>query len=464
MFTVLWLFPLDPSSLLRLSPLLSFPIILDHNATTRPAPEVVDAMHQMLAELWHNPSSIHRPGQSARQKMDLARQDIARLLGVRPRHITLTGSGTEALDLAIRGHLLARGLVGRASAGKPPATIITSPTEHIGVRDLARALEREEGVRVLWAELDAGGRVSVESIAKFLDEHHAPAGGGGEGREVALVSVQWANNEVGTIQPVWEIGKLCRDRGVTFHCDATQWVGKMPTRVNGEGTGGSRDHGNAAIGGMSENDDEPAADWASTPLDVDLLTCSPHKFHGPKGVGVLYARPGVRTATLIHGEQELGRRGGTENIAGIIGAGAACKLAAEWLADQDNRVRGGELRDHFERSLLASVPNARINGSHESERDRLWNTSSIGFPRLEAEALLMLLSERGIACSAGAACSSGSLEASPVLKAMRIDPLYAHGTLRFSISRETTRDEIVRAVPIISDCVARLRQSMSGLE
>jgi len=444
------------------------PIILDHNATTRPAPEVVAAMHQMLAELWYNPSSIHRPGQSARQKLDLARRAAAELIGARPRHITFVGSGTEAIDLAIRGHLLARGLVGRAAeaAHKPRATIIISPVEHIAIRDLAKALEREENVRVLTAGLDPSGRVCEESVARLLDEHHAT--NAEPSREVSLVSVQWANNETGTIQPVHAIGAICRDRGVTFHCDATQWVGKMPTRVQGEASEGLvvgiQD---SAERGSGEGGAAKATDWAEVPLLVDLLTYSPHKFHGPKGIGVLYSRPSIRTATLIHGEQELGRRGGTENIAGIVGAGVACRLAETWLADPANRIRGRELRNHFERELLTLIPDARINGPHgdgeQGERDRLWNTTSIGFPRLEAEALLLLLSERGIACSAGAACSSGSLEASPVLQAMNIDPVYAHGTLRFSTSRETTRDELDRAVPVIANCVARLRQSMSQL-
>lgn len=418
---------------------------LDHNATTRPAPEVVAAMREMLEEHWENPSSIHRAGQAARQRIELARRAAAELIGARPRTITFTGSGTEALDLAIRGHLLARGLVGRAaeSRGAERPTIITAPTEHIGVRDLVKALEREEHARVLWAEIDDEGRVSADSIARLLDEHHAP--GADPARHVHIVSVQWANNETGTVQPVWEIAAACRERGVTFHCDATQWVGKMPARVG------------AAEGDAAERE------WAARPLDADLLTYSPHKFHGPKGVGVLYARPGVRTATLIHGEQELGRRGGTENAAGIVGAGVACRLAETWLADPSNRARGAAVRDRFERAVLARVPEARVNGPHATERDRLWNTTSIGFARLEAEALLLLLSERGVCCSAGAACSSGSLEASAVIRAMRIPTEFAHGTLRFSISRDTTEDEVDRAVPIIAECVARLKRSMSGL-
>ena len=405
-------------------------IYLDHNATTRPAPEVVEAMELMLREHWPNPSSIHRAGQAARQRVELARKHLAELIGTRPRFLTLTGSGTEALDLAIRGHLLARGLVGAASEAKrgEAPTIIISPIEHIGVRDLAAALAREEGVRVLTAELDALGVVDVASIARLLDEHP----------HTALVSVQWANNETGAIQPVREIGALCHGRGVVFHCDATQWVGKMRTEV-GEGEGRE-------------------AKGAEGPLTCDLLTYSPHKFHGPKGVGVLYARAGVRTAPLIHGEQEMGRRGGTENVPGIVGAGVAAQLAMVWLEDEANPRRVGALRDRFEQRVLALVPEARVNGA-AGKLGRLYNTSSIGFPKLEAEALLFLLSERGVCCSAGAACSSGSLEASAVIKAMKIPTDYAHGTLRFSLSRETTEAEVDEAAGIVGACVGKLKQS-----
>jgi cysteine desulfurase len=311
---------------------------------------------------------------------------------------------------------------------------VVSPIEHIAIRDLAAALAREEGVRVLTAELDASGRVNPLSVQSLLDAHPG----------VALVSIQWANNETGGVQRVHAIARLCRERGVTYHCDATQWVGKMVTRVNDGATERSTPAGDEA---------------ADEPLDCDLLTYSPHKFHGPKGVGVLYARPGVRTAPLIHGEQELGRRGGTENVPGIVGAGVAAQLAMEWLADPANIERGRGLRDHFERAVLAAVPEARVNVADEP---RLWNTSSIGFPGLEAEALLLLLSERGVCCSAGAACSSGSLEASAVIRAMKIPTEYGHGTLRFSISRETTGAELDEAVGIISACVDRLKKSWKG--
>ncbi len=416
-------------------------IYLDHNATTRPAPDVVAAMRRALEEWWPNPSSIHRPGQTARQQIDLARKHLAELIGTRPRFLTFTGSGTESLDLAIRGHLLARGLIGAANAnthGGPP-TIITTPIEHIGVRELARALEREEGVHVLMADLDEQGVVQATSVERLLNEHP----------QTALVSVQWANNETGAIQPVEIIGKICRERNVTFHCDATQWVGKMPVNVEGvvemaEGDQAGRHQSIEAVRGN---------------LACDLLTFSPHKFHGPKGVGVLYARAGVRTAPLIHGEQELGRRGGTENVPGIIGAGVAAQLALQWLRDEENPRRVGVLRDRFERAVLEAVPEARVNSAIGP---RLYNTSSIGFPKLEAEALLMLLSERGVCCSAGAACSSGSLEASAVIQAMKIAPDYAHGTLRFSLSRETTVTEVDEGARIVAECVARLRRSWTG--
>ena len=307
------------------------------------------------------------------------------------------------------------------------------------MRDLATALEKEEGVRVLWAELDGLGRVRPESVAGLLAGH----------ADVALVSVQWANNETGVLQPVREIAAICLGRAVLFHTDATQWAGKNPV-TNAE--------------------------------EFDLLTYSSHKFHGPKGVGVLYCRPGVRTSPLIHGEQEQGRRGGTENVPGIVGAGVAAELAMAWLADGGNIERGRSLRDRFERDVIAGVPDAVVNGrgsptlrvgfsgeEHHAERGgtltqtRLWNTSSIGFPRLEAEALLLLLSERGVCASAGAACASGSLEPSPVLRAMGVPPEVAHGTLRFSLSRETTAAEVDEAVRIVVECVGRLRESMSAM-
>lgn len=405
-------------------------IYLDNNATTRPLEPVQQAVARAVADAWCNPSSMHRAGQAARQGVELARRSLGELIGARPRFITLCGSGTEAIDLAIRGSLLAQSRVG-AARKRPGGAIITTAIEHSAVRDLCTALEREEGIRVLNAPLDAHGVVRSEGVRSLLESTD----------DVALVSVQWANNETGAVHPIAAIGQACRSRGVVFHSDATQWVGKMPTDIN--------DVSDAGFGGG----------W------IDLLTYSPHKFHGPKGVGVLYARPGIRTAPLIHGEQELGRRGGTENVPGIVGSGAAAHLAMDWLREQPGeRTRLASLRDRFEAGVLHHVPDAVVNGprgdaTEAGIRTRLWNTSNIGFPRLEAEALLLLLSERGLCASAGAACSSGSLDPSPVLRAMGIPTDIAHGSLRFSLSRETTDTEVAQAVEVLASCVERLRRS-----
>lgn len=242
-----------------------------------------------------------------------------------------------------------------------------------------------------------------------------------------LVSVQWANNETGVVQPVREIARLARAAGAMVHVDATQWVGKMPASV--------------------------ADGWC------DLLTFSAHKFHGPKGVGVLWARSGVGVRPRIVGTQEMGRRGGTENVPGILGAGVAAQEAVAWLKDDAERTRLAGLRDWFEREVMAGcegVVRTAVNGGGV---ERLWNTTNIGFEGLEAEALLMLLSERGVCASAGAACSSGSLEPSPVLLAMGVPEAFAHGSVRFSLSRETTQAEVREAVGVVVACVKRLAKA-----
>lgn len=388
-------------------------IYLDNNATTRPTPGVVEAVRLALEEVWHNPSSVHRGGQAARHAVELARRDLAELIGVKPRDVVFTSGGTEAIDLAIRGVLMARG-----AAGPTPPVVVSTKVEHAAVRDLLGALSDSGLATVRWAPTDAEGIVRPQEVAALL------------GAGVALVSLQWANNETGAIQPVAEVGALCRRAGVAFHCDATQWVGKMPMP-------------------------------ADAPPPCDLLTCSAHKFHGPKGVGVLWARPGIRLRPTIRGTQELGRRGGTENVPGILGAAAAAREARTWLTDAGARERLGAVRDRFERRVLDAIPDARINGPRDPAR-RLWNTTNIGFPRLEAEALLLLLSERGVCASAGAACSSGSLDPSPVLLAMGVPPEVAHGSLRFSLSRETTDAEADAAADIVIAAVRTLRASSAS--
>lgn len=381
-------------------------IYFDNNATTRPAAEVIQAVNDALARAWANPSSVHRAGQEARRLVELAREEVARLIGARPRDLTFTSGGTEAADLAIRGALAAR-----------PGPWVSTEIEHAAVRDLLAHLgERGAASRML--PIGPAGVVEESGFEKSI----VPG--------TSLVSVQWANNETGAIQPIGAIARRCREVGATFHCDATQYVGKLPVDLGGPGP------------------------WP------DLLTFAPHKFHGVKGVGVLWSGPAARLAPVLHGVQERGRRGGTENVPGIAGAGVAARLAREWLAEPERRVAAARLRDRFEAAVLASCQGAVVNGPVEPAA-RLWNTTNIAFPGLEAEALLLAMSEcdGGLAASAGAACSSGSLEPSPVLLAMGVPERLAHGSVRFSLSRETTTEEVEQAAAIVAECVARVSRS-----
>jgi cysteine desulfurase len=386
-------------------------LYLDSNSTTRPADEVVRAMVEALAQDWGNPSSMHRVGQAARQRVDLARESVARLIGASGRELIFTSGGTEAANLAILGSL-------RAQPGRD--VVITSRIEHGAVREVAEQLETTAArspvgrtARIVWLEAGRDGRVDLEQLRRALQD---------EGERTALVSVMWVNNETGVIQPLELIGGLCREHGVRLHTDATQAIGKIPCDVS--------------------------------ELPVDLLSFSAHKFHGPKGTGALFVRRGVRLAQQqIGGPQEKHLRGGTENVAGVVGMGIASDLAARWL-DSDGPARAAALRDAFERRLLESVEDTVVNGATSP---RTWSTSNVAFRGVSAEPLLLLLSERGVCASAGAACSSGSLEPSPVLSAMGLDQQLAAGSVRFSFSRETTEQEIARALPIITEAVGRLR-------
>ena len=382
-------------------------LYLDNNATTRPADEVVEAMNAALRENWANPSSVHRQGQSARQKLELARESVCRLIGCRDRDLTFTSGGTEAANLAILGSL---------ESLPKRNVLVTTKLEHVAVRELAERMEKK-GVEVLWLASQPDGVIEEDSLEAILHDR---------ADDIALVSVQWVNNETGVIQPIERLGAMCRARGVRFHTDATQRVGKMP--VN-------------------------AAD-----LPVDLLSFAAHKFHGPKGVGGLYVGRGVRlTPQAIGGPQERERRGGTENTPGILGFGVAADLAIAWL-ETDERERLALLRDEFEKTICSRCEETSINSF---EAPRIWNTTNIAFHRLEAEAILLLLSERGVCASAGAACSSGSLDPSPVLLAMGITPEAAHGSVRFSLSRETTPPELDQVAEIVPEVIGKLRKSMS---
>jgi cysteine desulfurase len=382
-------------------------IYLDNNATTQPAPEVVQAMLTALRDDWANPSSIHRAGQSVRRKMDLARESVAKLVGCNERDLVFTSGGTEAANLAILGSL-------RAQPDRK--VLVTTRLEHSAVRSFAQKLAHE-GVEVLWLANDEDGLIDIDALRDVLTKR---------AKEIALVSVMWTNNETGVIEPIEQVGALCREHGVRFHTDATQWIGKMPCRVS--------------------------------EMPIDLLGFASHKFHGPKGIGALYIRPRVKVIPqTIGGSQERQRRGGTENTPGIIGLGVAADLASKWLATNE-RDRLTKMRDRFEAAILEGVPGAIVNG-RGAVGARLWSTSNISFPDIDAEAVLLLLSEKGVCASGGSACASGSLEPSPILKAMHLPPERANGSVRFSLCRHTTDAEIDQAIEIVIDVVTRLQRS-----
>ncbi len=381
-------------------------IYLDNNATTKPAPEVVAAMMPYLTEWYGNPSSVHRFGQRARQGIDEARSQVASLLGCADAEMLFTGGGTEAVNTAVRGLLAARA---------PRKRIVTTTVEHSATRELCQRLAKE-GAEVIEVGVDQRGRLHLDALRRATTD------------DVALVTTMWANNETGVLFPVKEIAAIARVARVPFHCDGTQAVGKLPVNV-------------AEIG-------------------LDAMSFASHKFHGPKGVGGLFVRRGLRfRPLLIGGPQERGRRGGTENVAGLVGMGKAAELARAALPEMS---RVAAMRDRLEREILARIDDAHVNGSTALTAGgdvefRLPNTMNIGFARLEAEAILLLLSEQGVCASAGAACSSGSLEPSHVLRAMRIDETIAHGAIRFSLSRYTTDVEIDRALAVLPPVIERLR-------
>ena len=390
-------------------------IYLDNNATTAPSVAVVEAVHCALHESWGNPSSVHSFGGQAREQIDRARTEVARAIGASTREVVFTSGGTESCNLALCGSL-----------GHEPGrhVVVTAQTEHAAVRECANAVESGEWRagsdrgEVAWVELDSEGRVDLAQLARLL---------GNRAREVAIVSLMWANNETGVIQPVEQIATICREHGVRFHTDATQCLGRVAIDVSRIG--------------------------------CDLLSVSAHKAHGPKGVGALYCRRGVSlVGQVIGGPQERGRRGGTENVAGICGFGAACLEASQWLERGDMLPKQlSQWRDAFESAVLAAVRDAVVIGQRVP---RLWNTSLLAFPRLQSEALLVELGRLDVAASAGAACSSGSLDPSPVLLAMGIDRHVAHGAVRFSMSRLTTQREMDDAAARVVQAVQSVARAM----
>jgi len=375
-------------------------IYTDNNATTQVAPEVLDTMSPYFTEYYGNPSSMHTFGGKVGFDIKNARANVAALIGASPEEIVFTSCGTESDSTAIWAAL-------RSYPDKKH--VITTRVEHPAIKNVGETLAKK-GYRVSFVPVDAKGNLDLDYLYSQLSD------------DTAIVSVMWANNETGVIFPIAEIVQQVRERGIIFHTDAVQAVGKIPVDVR-----------------------ETA---------VDMLSLSGHKFHAPKGVGILYVRKGTRFSPfLVGGHQEHGRRGGTENVASIIGMGQACELAAAHLKTDMGRVK--QLRDKLENILLERVPHAIVNGDHEH---RLPNTTSIAFEYVEGESILLMMDEFGICASSGSACTSGSLEPSHVLRAMGVPFTAAHGSIRFSLSSYNTEDEIDFIIEKLPPIIERLRE------
>lgn len=375
-------------------------IYLDHAATTPVSAAVLEAMLPCFTQVWGNASSVHAPGREAKRALEAARRQVAKALNASvPQEIYFTAGGSESDNWAIKGVAFAH----------KTGHIITTAIEHHAVLHTCQWLEKQ-GFSVTYLPVDSYGRVTAAQVEQAIRP------------DTFLVSVMAANNEVGTLQPIAEIGALCRARGILFHTDAVQAVGAIPLDVQA--------------------------------MQVDLLSLSGHKLHGPKGVGALYIRKWVKVESLIHGgAQERGFRAGTENLPGIVGLGKAVELAQEGLAD--NAARMTALREKLIHGLMARVPDARLNG-HPT--DRLPNNVNMSFGGVEGEALLLRLDLAGVACSSGSACTSGTLDASHVLLAMGLNEAEAHGSLRMTLGTDTTEEDIDAVLEILPPIVEDLRR------
>jgi len=375
-------------------------IYMDNNATTQVAPEVLEAMLPYLHEFYGNPSSAHTFGGQVAHRLREARERVAELLGASPEEIIFTSCGSEGDNTAIMSAL-------NTEEGKNH--IVTSRVEHPAVKVLCGHLAKQ-GYRVTEIPVDREGRLDMDRYKEALTQ------------DTAIVTLMWANNETGVIFPVEEAAQMAKARGILFHTDAVQAVGKIPIDLKNS--------------------------------SIDMLSISGHKLHAPKGVGVLYVRKGTRYAPfLIGGHQERGRRGGTENTASIIALGKACELAAKNMEEENTRVKA--LRDKLEEGILAKVPKSRVNGA---KAERLPNTSNISFESVEGEAILLLMDEFGICASSGSACTSGSLQPSHVLRAMGVPFTMAHGSIRFSLSIYNTEEEIDFVLDKVPPIIERLRE------
>jgi cysteine desulfurase len=376
-------------------------VYLDNNATTAVAPEVLDAMMPYLRERYGNPSSMHAFGGDLGRVVEQAREQLAGLLGAeQTSEILFTSCGTESDNTAILSAL---------EAYPERKQVITTRVEHPAVLSLVKQLERK-GHEVILVGVDRDGNLDMVELREALSPR------------VAVVSVMWANNETGVVFPVEDLARMTHDVGALFHTDAVQAVGKIPMDMK-----------------------------KST---IDMLSLSGHKLHAPKGVGALYVRRGTKFRPfLIGGHQERNRRGGTENVPGIVALGAAAELAGRHLGDEQTRVRA--LRDKLEDGLLARVPDTIVNGNRER---RLPNTTNVSFEFVEGEAILLLLDRLGVCASSGSACTSGSLEPSHVLRAMGVPFTFAHGSVRLSLSRYNTEDDVDHVLRELPPIIARLRE------
>ena len=389
-------------------------VYLDFNATTPVEPDVLDAMLPYFSAEFGNAASIHTPGQKARASVETAREQVAALIGARPQEIVFTSGGTESDNHAIFGivqHLVAQPFL--AVPGNHPSNgavhVITTAIEHEAVLNACQALEKQ-GVAVTYLPVNRDGQIDLDELRNSLRP------------KTVLITIMHANNELGTIQPLEEIGRIAAEADVYFHTDAVQSAGKIAIDVN--------------------------------KLQVDLLSLSGHKLYAPKGIGALYVRGGTRLRQFLYGgHHQRGFRPGTENVPGIVGLGKAAEIARKSLAEDSQRVSA--LRNKLQQGLLHRVPQSRVNGAGAP---RTPNTTNLVFPGIEGEALLIALDLKGLACSTGAACSSGAVEPSHVLTAIGLPPEEARASLRFSLGRHTTESDIAFALEVVPAAVDQLRE------
>lgn len=376
-------------------------VYMDHAATTYTKKEVLEEMLPFFTESFGNPSSIHKFGRDARKYVDTARERVAKALGANPEEIYFTAGGTEADNWAVKGAAYANRSKGNH--------IITTKIEHHALIHACEYLEKE-GFQVTYLPVDEYGLVSIEDVKNAITD------------KTILISIMYANNEIGTIQPISEIGKLAKEKGIYFHTDAVQAVGSVKIDVKEQ--------------------------------NIDMLSLSAHKFYGPKGIGALFVKKGVKLINFVHGgAQERGRRAGTENTPGIIGLGKAIELATDNLEEQSKRIM--DLRDKLIKGVMDKIPYTRLNG-HPVKR--LPGNANFSFQYIEGEALLLNLDMKGIAGSSGSACTSGSLDPSHVLLAIGLPHEIAHGSLRLSLGTENTEEDIDYVLEVLPEIVEKLRQ------